>query len=226
MDAGPAVVDRVVIMKSAIGVRCHDAKTLAEKGKRDGSGTRHSLFKSLCPEGTVPIGRTTEEDILRASSIRRFGRETISRVHCDSTASGHEHLVGYVMGEQYYGAKYGLNVWAPRVASSSKFSLSQIWVIFGSFGDDLNTIEAGWQISPQLYGDNSPRFFTYWTTDAYQATGCYNHIIVNNHINNDMIFSLHLLVLDASSDQQIPHGNNHSPESSHQANLNASSDAF
>ncbi|VAH72973.1 unnamed protein product [Triticum turgidum subsp. durum] len=32
----------------------------------------------------------------------------------------------------------------------------------------------GHEVSPQLYGDNSPRFFTYWTSDAYQATGCYN----------------------------------------------------
>ncbi|KAE8722633.1 Pyruvate phosphate dikinase, PEP/pyruvate binding domain isoform 1 [Hibiscus syriacus] len=30
------------------------------------------------------------------------------------------------------------------------------------------------QVSPELYGDNYPRFFTYWTTDAYRATGCYN----------------------------------------------------
>ncbi|GER37027.1 hypothetical protein STAS_13412, partial [Striga asiatica] len=29
-------------------------------------------------------------------------------------------------------------------------------------------------VSPGLYGDNYPRFFTYWTSDAYQATGCYN----------------------------------------------------
>lgn len=29
-------------------------------------------------------------------------------------------------------------------------------------------------MSPELYGDSSPRFFTYWTTDAYQETGCYN----------------------------------------------------
>nr|CAD1842912.1 unnamed protein product [Ananas comosus var. bracteatus] len=82
--------------------------------------------------------------------------------------------VGYVMGEQYYGAKASLNVWSPRVATESEFSLSQIWVISGSFGNDLNTIEAGWQVSPQLYGDDCPRFFTYWTTDAYQETGCYN----------------------------------------------------
>jgi Neprosin len=50
------------------------------------------------------------------------------------------------MGEQYYGAKASMNVWAPRVATQSEFSLSQIWVIAGSFGNDLNTIEAGWQV--------------------------------------------------------------------------------
>lgn len=56
-----------------------------------------------------------------------------------------QHAVGYVSGNQYYGAKASINVWAPRVASQYEFSLSQMWVIAGSFGDDLNTIEAGWQ---------------------------------------------------------------------------------
>lgn len=37
-------------------------------------------------------------------------------------------------------------MWAPKVTGASEFSLSQIWVISGSFGDDLNTIEAGWQV--------------------------------------------------------------------------------
>ncbi|KAG6766390.1 hypothetical protein POTOM_030469 [Populus tomentosa] len=110
------------------------------------------LSGEACPEGTIPIRRTTEQDMLRASS----------------------HAVGYVTGDQYYGAKASINVWAPRVSSQYEFSLSQMWVISGSFGDDLNTIEAGWQVSPELYGDNYPRFFTYWTSDAYQATGCYN----------------------------------------------------
>ncbi|KAL0921424.1 hypothetical protein M5K25_008493 [Dendrobium thyrsiflorum] len=128
----------------------------------------------LCPEETIPIRRTTEEDLLRASSVLKFGRKTVSRFRRDSESSGHEHAVGYVSGDQYYGAKASLNVWTPKVKSSSEFSLSQIWVISGSFGEDLNTIEAGWQVSPELYGDNYPRFFTYWTTDAYQATGCYN----------------------------------------------------
>ncbi|GMH01265.1 hypothetical protein Nepgr_003104 [Nepenthes gracilis] len=127
-----------------------------------------------CPEGTIPIRRTTEEDVLRASSIGRFGRKTIRNVRRDSTGSGHEHAVVFINGDQFYGAKASINVWTPRVTDANEFSLSQIWVISGSFGNDLNTIEAGWQVSPALYGDNYPRFFTYWTTDAYQATGCYN----------------------------------------------------
>ncbi|CAI8584475.1 unnamed protein product, partial [Vicia faba] len=126
-----------------------------------------------CPQGTVPIRRTTEQDFLRASSVRRFGRKPRG-VRRDSSGSGHEHAVVFVNGEQYYGAKANINVWTPRVTDQYEFSLSQIWVIAGSFGNDLNTIEAGWQVSPELYGDNYPRFFTYWTTDAYQATGCYN----------------------------------------------------
>ncbi|CAD5170402.1 unnamed protein product [Musa acuminata subsp. malaccensis] len=140
-----------------------------------------------CPDGTVAIKRTKEEDILRASSVKRFGRKPAVRTRHDSESSGHEHAVGYVVGDQYYGAKASLNVWAPKVSSPDEFSLSQIWLISGTFGSDLNTIEAGWQVSPQLYGDTSPRFFTYWTSDAYQATGCYNLLCSGFIQTNNMI---------------------------------------
>ncbi|KAF5741086.1 hypothetical protein HS088_TW10G00081 [Tripterygium wilfordii] len=133
-----------------------------------------SFSGESCPEGTIPIRRTTEHDMLRASSVRTFGRKLRKHVRRDTNNNGHEHAVGYVSGEQFYGAKASINVWAPLVSNQYEFSLSQMWVISGSFGDDLNTIEAGWQVSPELYGDGYPRFFTYWTNDAYQATGCYN----------------------------------------------------
>ncbi|KAE9607881.1 putative neprosin [Lupinus albus] len=133
-----------------------------------------TLSGESCPEGTIPIRRTTVEDILRASSVSGFGRKIIKHVTRDTTSNGHEHAIGYVSGEEYYGAKARINVWVPIVENEYEFSLSQMWIISGSFGEDLNTIEAGWQVSPELYGDNYPRFFTYWTSDAYQATGCYN----------------------------------------------------
>uniref|UniRef100_A0A7N0VGT3 Neprosin PEP catalytic domain-containing protein n=1 Tax=Kalanchoe fedtschenkoi TaxID=63787 RepID=A0A7N0VGT3_KALFE len=141
-----------------------------------------------CPPGTVPIRRTTEQDILRSSSLKRFGRKRPARnLRRDSTSTSHEHAVLFVNQEQYYGAQASLNVWTPSVTDEAEFSLSQIWVISGSFGNDLNTIEAGWQVSPELYGDNCPRFFTYWTSDAYQTTGCYNllcsgFVQINNKI--------------------------------------------
>ncbi|RDY02114.1 hypothetical protein CR513_14464 [Mucuna pruriens] len=154
-----------------------------------------TLSGESCPEGTIPIRRTTEEDMLRASSVSKFGRKIPRRVRRDTNSNGHEltkfmlvhtaqHAVGYVSGEQYYGAKASINVWAPRVANQDEFSLSQMWVISGSFGDDLNTIEAGWQASqPGALWGQIPKILyvldesnenCYLQSDAYQATGCYN----------------------------------------------------
>ncbi|PKA49338.1 hypothetical protein AXF42_Ash014240 [Apostasia shenzhenica] len=134
-----------------------------------------------CPEGTVPIRRTRVEDVFRASSVKRYGRKKPRAIPKPRSAdpdlineSGHQHAIAYVEGDKYYGAKAIINVWEPRIQQPNEFSLSQLWILGGSFGEDLNSIEAGWQVSPDLYGDNNTRLFTYWTSDAYQATGCYN----------------------------------------------------
>ncbi|GKC01809.1 carboxyl-terminal proteinase, partial [Tanacetum coccineum] len=82
------------------------------------------------------------------------------------------HAVAYVK-QACYGARAKLNVWAPNVTNENEFSLSQIWVISDPPGP-LNTIEAGWMVYQELYGDTSPRLFIYWTNDGYQKSGCYN----------------------------------------------------
>lgn len=40
-----------------------------------------------------------------------------------------------------------MNVWNPQVQQYNEFSLSQIWLLGGSFASDLNSIEAGWQVT-------------------------------------------------------------------------------
>ena len=56
-----------------------------------GAGTQlWAASGEACPEGSVPIRRTTEADVLRASSVRRFGRAPAARVRRDSVAGGHE----------------------------------------------------------------------------------------------------------------------------------------
>ncbi|XP_021301053.1 uncharacterized protein LOC110429365 [Herrania umbratica] len=165
-------------------------------GMKKGSRTITQMWhlNGRCPQGTIPVRRTKEDDLLRASSIKAFGRKKHRSVPQPKSAdpdlisqSGHQHAIAYVDGDKYYGAKATMNVWEPKIQQSNEFSLSQIWILGGSFGEDLNSIEAGWQVSPDLYGDNNTRLFTYWTSDAYQATGCYNllcsgFIQINNEI--------------------------------------------
>ncbi|XXG42727.1 hypothetical protein AAC387_Pa01g2932 [Persea americana] len=138
-----------------------------------------------CPKGTVPMRRSSVDDVLRAKSLYYYGkkqgrgpfaRPTRAQAPDVISGNGHEHAIAYtVTSEEVYGAKATINVWEPSIEGPNEFSLSQLWILSGSFdGTDLNSIEAGWQVSPQLYGDNRPRLFTYWTSDAYQATGCYN----------------------------------------------------
>lgn len=76
-----------------------------------------------------------------------------------------QHAVVFVNGDQYYGAKASINVWAPRVTDEFEFSLSQMWVIAGSFGKDLNTIEAGWQACP--YFLNYPTIYANISLHSY-----------------------------------------------------------
>lgn len=136
-----------------------------------------------CPKGTVPIRRSAVHDVLRAKSLFDFGKKQRKfDLHRRSDApdvvsgNGHEHAIAYTgTSQEVFGAKATINVWDPSIQVVNEFSLSQIWILSGSFdGSDLNSIEAGWQVSPELYGDSRPRLFTYWTTDSYQATGCYN----------------------------------------------------
>lgn len=49
-------------------------------------------------------------------------------------------------GGNFYGAKATINVWDPKIQQPNEFSLSQIWILAGSFNQDLNSIEAGWQV--------------------------------------------------------------------------------
>ncbi|CAI0547431.1 unnamed protein product, partial [Linum tenue] len=118
------------------------------------SGTEEIIAESFqqwhdsggsCPEGTVPIRRTTEKDVLRANKLRRFGKKPIRHLRRDSSGNGHE-----VCNYHYQSLTHSIR---------GRKLLCFWWFL---------------QVSPELYGDSYPRFFTYWTTDAYQATGCYN----------------------------------------------------
>ncbi|XP_030966832.1 uncharacterized protein LOC115987433 [Quercus lobata] len=130
-----------------------------------------------CPEGTIPVRRTKEEDLLRAGSTANYGRKKHRSIPSAQYSAGqviHEHAVLSEQGDKYYGMMAEMNVWNPHTQETNEFSLSQFWMTAGTFGQDLNTIEAGMMVYEFLYGDNNTRLFTFWTDDSYQNTGCYN----------------------------------------------------
>ncbi|XP_019059742.1 PREDICTED: uncharacterized protein LOC104804783 [Tarenaya hassleriana] len=134
-----------------------------------------------CPENTVPIRRTTREDLLRWGSIKTYGKKDPSygiynrRNRLNNGPFAHEYAVIQSKNVgKYVGADANMNLWKPHVAHAEEFSLAQMWLVAnGQSPTDMNTIEVGWQAYPRLYGDDNPRLFIFWTSKSYQ-NGCYN----------------------------------------------------
>uniref|UniRef100_A0A0D3CNU6 Neprosin PEP catalytic domain-containing protein n=1 Tax=Brassica oleracea var. oleracea TaxID=109376 RepID=A0A0D3CNU6_BRAOL len=110
-----------------------------------------------CPQNTIPIRRTTREDILRAESIESYGKKYPNNIPrrkpANSTNEIHEYATLRVNGI-FRGAEAVINVWKPYVQMPREFSLAQMWLVAGP-PSNLNTIEFGWQ------------------ADGYRS-GCYN----------------------------------------------------
>ncbi|KAK4253613.1 hypothetical protein QN277_010263 [Acacia crassicarpa] len=125
-----------------------------------------------CPEGTVPIRRTREEDILRASSLQRFGKKNPKNIPMAPQVvgnAGHEYAIAYTKGDRYYGAQAHMNAWKPNVQQRDEFSISQLWVINIDDSNNLNTIEAGW--TDKLNGDwwmqYGDKVMGYWPSSIF-----------------------------------------------------------
>ncbi|ESQ39067.1 hypothetical protein EUTSA_v10001722mg [Eutrema salsugineum] len=130
-----------------------------------------------CPKNSIPIIRTRREDILRAKSIKTYGKKDPNSfpqpksANTPSSNLTHEHSVLVSVG-RFHGAKATISLWKPYVQKPKEFSLAQIWLLAG-VSSEMNSIEAGWQVL-NFYGDDNPRYFAYWTADGYKDTGCYN----------------------------------------------------
>lgn len=77
---------------------------------------------------------------------------------------------------EYFGAQAAFNVWRPYVESQSEFSLSQMWLASGTYGNDLNTIEAGWHVSSYSH---------------YLLHSFFSFFDLPNMFNNNIFVSLH-----------------------------------
>lgn len=137
--------------------------------------------KRACPDRTVPIARLTIDDLARFPTLEAFLAKIPGGKPDDDEAKpednvGPTDLHQYAYVRDYvdnWGAETVFNVWSPYVERSNEFSLSQMWVVRGS-GASRETIESGWQVYRQKYGDWRAHLFLYFTPDNYGDGGCYN----------------------------------------------------
>ncbi|KAI3949476.1 hypothetical protein MKW92_042854 [Papaver armeniacum] len=149
--------------------------------KSDNSGTfqlTQTWHKyGLCPEGTIPIrrkGKNYDTTLLRKHSPLKLSPYKTNIASPDDVDSGHAHEYATIKVEgNFLGAQAKINLWKPVTEIFGEMSISQVWVAAGP-EDNINTIEAGWQVSRKLHGDDNTRFFIFWTNDGYKSSGCYD----------------------------------------------------
>ncbi|CAL2233856.1 unnamed protein product [Prunus armeniaca] len=138
-----------------------------------------------CPQGTIPVRRIQKKELLRASSVKDYGRKkhssTLSR-HVPQLSdnktvylqrANHSKAILFTEGYRYNGAKGDIKVYNPSVELDDEYSTSQVCLINGAYYD-FESVESGWAVNPSIYGDRQTRFFVYWTVDGSQKTGCFD----------------------------------------------------
>ncbi|XP_028803267.1 uncharacterized protein LOC114758392 [Neltuma alba] len=163
-----------------------------------------------CPEETIPIRRIRKEDILRAKSIQQFGKKNLKNIPqygSFETHSKHQFAAVYVKGDKYHGGMATMNVWNPHVQEHNEFSDCQISILNDNIGKGYNSIQAGWQVNPRLYGDNNTRFFTFWRGGSGEnASRCYDLFCSGFiQVNHRVVVGAAIRPLSAYGDSKSQH---------------------
>ncbi|XP_042401459.1 uncharacterized protein LOC121991534 [Zingiber officinale] len=132
-------------------------------------------FNDTCPLGTVIIRRTRKEDLIIAKELPKYFRNNGSRYHVLDSSEQNYYAIAESENGRYHGFQSKVTTWALPNVRPNQVSQNQVWLMGDVDGDydDLNVIQTGWHVYPQLYKDTSSRFFTFFTIDGYQ-TGCMN----------------------------------------------------
>ncbi|XP_026432034.1 uncharacterized protein LOC113329372 isoform X1 [Papaver somniferum] len=141
-----------------------------------------------CPEGTIPIrrkGKYYNPVFLRKHYYPRLSPTSPSNNIINNNTT-REYAIIEARGN-FLGAAAQINLWKP-FTETNEMSTSQIWIASGEY-QDLNTIEVGWHVSQDIYGDDQPRLFAHWTTDGYTRSGCFN-LLCDGFVQTSSDFSL------------------------------------
>ncbi|KAG6737319.1 hypothetical protein POTOM_058835 [Populus tomentosa] len=145
-----------------------------------------------CTAGSVPLRRATKEDLRRAkSSFKR-----LSSFEPSNPGQGYD-FAGIVTTPPanvlFKGIAARMSVYQPPV--SSQHSSTALIQLQTQTETKVGSIQVGWTIDPELYGDSRARLFTKWseehdgTVDGCYNTLCSGFVVTNPNIPIDTAFN-------------------------------------
>nr|XP_016457079.1 PREDICTED: uncharacterized protein LOC107780970 [Nicotiana tabacum] len=150
-----------------------------------------------CPKGTVPIRRTTKNDLIRQklmppaedvsfSTSFSYGNNLSNKVTFPSKG----YKLAIVQTENNPSNKFGgagmvTAIYTPRV-KGQQHSACRLKIQKGP-----ENIQVGWRVDPTLYGDGRSRLYTHFQAGKNQCfnTQCPGFVIVNRDIPLDFVYS-------------------------------------
>ncbi|KAK7253100.1 hypothetical protein RIF29_37534 [Crotalaria pallida] len=133
----------------------HARKTLNED-QRSARSSRIEIEEDLCPIGTIPVRRTTKDDLIRIKHLSNKNGMLIAEAPGNHFAAVTLNR-GANITDVYYGIKGIINVYNPTVTRKEQMSGAYLYLAKGP-----NSIMAGWQVYPEIHGDVKTYFFTAW----------------------------------------------------------------
>ncbi|EPS65345.1 hypothetical protein M569_09424, partial [Genlisea aurea] len=128
--------------------------------------------KGSCPEGTIPIRRTTIKN--NAKEHTKFPQYNDSEMGKNNLLlTNHSMAILLTTGLAYMGGKGDIKVWNPKVESDEEYTTSRVALKSGP-RNDFEAVESGWMVNPRAYGDRQTRLYVYWTADGSRKTGCFD----------------------------------------------------
>jgi hypothetical protein len=124
-----------------------------------------------CPDGTIPMRRSTLEEMTRFATVEHFLQRGKFRTMSGTGIYRHAIVEQNIVN---FGAEATLNVWNPSTPDGTH-SISQLWIL-GIAGSVTQTVEVGWTVDrlvSNTSGTNST-LFIFWNPGVGGSGGSYN----------------------------------------------------
>ncbi|KAF1896599.1 hypothetical protein Lal_00034298 [Lupinus albus] len=128
--------------------------------------------EDLCPNGTIPIRRTTKDDLIRAKQFSDMGVGILNK---DIPGRHYAGVNLYKDGTAYYAISGIISVYNLPVQNADQITSAYIYLSNEESVHDKNVIMAGWEVHPSVFGDDKTYFFVRWA-DKTKNKGCTNLI--------------------------------------------------